>query len=156
MRFDVPGYGVLNVDHVVCDYNGTLALDGRLLDGVKQALNRLAGKVAVHVITADTHGSVAEQMRDVDCEIVVIGTQDQDRDKRDFIRSLDSDTVVAIGNGRNDESMLREAGLGIALVQEEGAFTRTVLASDIICRSAADALALLENPARLTATLRNR
>ena len=156
MRLDVPGHGEIVVEHIVCDYNGTLALDGRLLEGVKETLNRLAGQVTVHVITADTHGSVRDQLRGVDCEIVVIGREDQVRDKRDFVRSLGAETVAALGNGRNDEAMLREAGLGICLILEEGAFTRTVLASDIVCRSAADALALLENPNRLIATLRNR
>ena len=155
MRIDVPGYGVLSVEHLVCDYNGTLALDGRLLDGIQEILNRLARQVTVHVITADTHGSVREQLEGVDCKIVVIGQKDQAGEKRDFVRSLDATTVVALGNGRNDEAMLREAGLGICLVLEEGAFTRSVLASDVVCRSAADALILLENPNRLIATLRN-
>jgi soluble P-type ATPase len=156
MRIDVPGYGVLEVAHLVCDFNGTLALDGRLMDGVQQILNRLARQISVHVITADTHGSVREQLKDVDCEIVVIGQEDQARDKRDFARSLNSGTVVALGNGRNDEAMLQEAGLGICLVLEEGAFTRSLLAADVVCRSVVDALALLENPNRLIATLRNQ
>ena len=155
MRIEVPGYGALSVEHLVCDFNGTLALDGRLIDGVQETLNRLARQVAIHVITADTHGSVRDQLKDVDCEIVVIGQEDQARDKHDFVRSLGAATVVALGNGRNDEAMLREAGLGICLVLEEGAFTRSVMASDIVCRSVADALALLENPNRLIATLRN-
>lgn len=156
MRIDVPGYGELEVAHLVCDFNGTLALDGRLIDGVQQALNRLARQLSVHVITADTHGSVREQLKGVDCEIVVIGQEDQARDKRDFARSLNSETVVALGNGRNDEAMLQEAGLGICLVLEEGAFTRSLLAADVVCRSVVDALALLENPNRLIATLRNQ
>ncbi len=156
MRFDIPGHGMLNVDHIVCDYNGTLALDGHLLEGVEAGLNRLAEQVTVHVITADTHGSVRQQLTNVNCAIVVIGQKAQDREKRDFVRKLGNDAVVAIGNGRNDELMLREAALGIVLIQTEGAFTRTVMASDIICQSIVDALALFENPDRLIATLRNQ
>lgn len=156
MLFDIPGHGMLNVDHIVCDYNGTLALDGHLLEGIKEGLNRLAEQVTVHVITADTHGSARQQLADVNCALVVIGQKAQDKEKRDFVRKLGSDTVVALGNGRNDDLMLREAALGIALIQTEGAFTRTVMASDIVCQSMVDALALFENPDRLIATLRNQ
>ena len=38
------------------DYNGTLAVDGHLLGGVKKALTALSGKINVHVLTADTFG----------------------------------------------------------------------------------------------------
>ena len=30
----IPGFGRLALEHLVCDYNGTLARDGVLLDGV--------------------------------------------------------------------------------------------------------------------------
>ena len=156
MRIDVPGHGELSLDHLVLDYNGTLALDGRLKPGVADALNRLASHLSVHVITADTHGSVRREMEAVRCAVAVIGCEDQNREKRDFVRALGSASVAAIGNGRNDELMLGEAALGICLVQEEGAFARTLMAADVVCPSILDALALLENPGRLIATLRNR
>ena len=37
-----PGFGDLHLSHLVCDYNGTLALDGTLLPGVADALRDLA------------------------------------------------------------------------------------------------------------------
>jgi soluble P-type ATPase len=51
--------------------------------------------------------------------------------------------------------MLKEAVLGIAVVLGEGAFGQTLLAADVVCTSILDALALLEHPLRLTATLRS-
>lgn len=155
MQFDIPGFGVLDVLHIVCDYNGTLARDGELLPGVIDAINRLARQVTVHVITADTHGSAHDQLADATCSLHIIGNKDQEWDKLDFVRTLGILHVAAIGNGRNDKGMLEEAALSIGLIQAEGAFTRTIMAADIVCTSITDAFALFEKPARLTATLRN-
>jgi soluble P-type ATPase len=51
--------------------------------------------------------------------------------------------------------MLKEAALGIAVIQEEGGAIKTLLAADIVMRSILDALDLLLHPLRLTATLRS-
>ena len=51
---EIPGRRMLCLEHLVCDYNGTLALDGDLLPGVRESLVALAMRVQVHVIIADT------------------------------------------------------------------------------------------------------
>jgi soluble P-type ATPase len=61
---------------------------------------------------------------------------------------------VAVGNGRNDVLMLRAAALGIVVVGPEGASARAVEAADVVAGSMPHALALLAEPAMLTATLR--
>ena len=38
LTISIPGFRVLELEHLVCDYNGTLACDGHLLDGVKERL----------------------------------------------------------------------------------------------------------------------
>jgi soluble P-type ATPase len=63
--------------------------------------------------------------------------------------------TVCIGNGRNDRLMLEEAGLGIAVVQREGAAVPTVLAADVLAPDILAALDLLTHPLRLLATLRS-
>jgi soluble P-type ATPase len=62
---------------------------------------------------------------------------------------------VSIGNGRNDQLMLKASALGIAVILAEGIAAETLLASDVVCTSIIDALDLLRNPLRLTATLRS-
>ena len=62
---------------------------------------------------------------------------------------------MAIGNGRNDILMLKEALLGIGIVQMEGASTAIFGAADLLCTSIINALNLLLHPTRLQATLRN-
>jgi soluble P-type ATPase len=46
----IPGYKTLQFKHLVLDYNGTLAVDGELLPGVKEALKGLSEELQVHIM----------------------------------------------------------------------------------------------------------
>jgi soluble P-type ATPase len=63
--------------------------------------------------------------------------------------------TVAVGNGRNDRLMLKQAVLGIAVLGEEGTATAALMAADIVVRDVFSALELLRHPQRLIATLRS-
>jgi soluble P-type ATPase len=152
--YEIPGIEKLELEHVVLDYNGTVAVDGVLIPGVREILNRLSEKVAVHVITADTFGSAAKSLENVKCRIHIKPEGDQDRAKFDYVVSLGAEKTAAIGNGRNDILMLEKARLGICVILREGAFSGALIKSDIVCRDIIDALSLFENPLRLKATLR--
>jgi len=97
---------------------------------------------------------VREELAGVGCKVVVLKERDQVRAKGEYVLSLGAEHVVGIGNGRNDRLMLKEAELGIALVQGEGAAVETVLAADMVCGSILDGLDLLIHPTRLVAGLR--
>ncbi len=154
MKVEIPGYGKLDIRHMVFDFNGTLADGGRLIPGAADLMNELSSLMELHVITADTFGTVAEEMNGVNCTVVKIDSADQARQKMDFILSLGKEYTAAAGNGNNDRLMLMEARLGISVIQNEGAFSSTVTASDIICTSVIDVMRLFTEPARLIATLR--
>lgn len=151
----IPGYKTLQLSQLVLDFNGTLACDGRLLEGVAERLNVLAPEMKIHVVTADTFGTVRQQLAEIPCDVVVLPVENQDIAKRNFVGQLDADATVAVGNGRNDRLMLKAAALGIAVVQEEGAAAETVIAADIVCPDILSALDLLDHPKRLIATLRS-
>ena len=57
-------------------------------------------------------------------------------------------------NGRNDALMLKNAVIGIGLMQKEGISKETLLNSDIIFYDINDALDAILNPKRLIASLR--
>lgn len=154
LNIDVPGWNRLVLEHLVLDFNGTLALDGKLLPGVRERLDGLAPALKIHVLTADTFGSVQDQMRGIACAASVIPASEQARAKAAYVEALGPSGCVAVGNGRNDALMLEAAALGIALLQEEGAAPGTLAAADVVCRSIRDALDLLAHPLRLAATLR--
>ncbi len=151
----IPGFARLELHHLVLDYNGTLAFDGRLLPKVSRVLRTLAGQIRIHVVTADTFGLAARQLARLPVTLQVLPMESQADRKRDFVAKLGRATVVAIGNGRNDRKMVRTAALGIAVIQHEGAAAETLAAADVVSTSIIDALQLLQNPKRLTATLRS-
>ena len=151
----VPGWKTLQLAHLVLDYNGTIALDGRLIDGVKPRLTALTASLTVHILTADTFGSVREALAGLPCQLAVIPPDQQAEAKLDYVVELGPETCACIGNGRNDRLMLKEAALGIALVQAEGAAAEALLAADVVSGSILEAFDLLCRPLRLTATLRS-
>lgn len=151
----IPGFGTLTLDHLVLDYNGTLAVDGLLLPGVKSALNTLAAELAIHVVTADTFGKAADGLEGVNCRLTVLEAGRQDQAKVNFVNGLGADRTASIGNGRNDALMLATAALGIAVILGEGASMVSLHAADIVCTDIVSALELLMHPLRLTATLRS-
>ena len=54
---EIPGFAKFHFAHLVLDVNGTIAKDGQLLDGVAELLAQLQPKLAIHLVTADTHGN---------------------------------------------------------------------------------------------------
>jgi soluble P-type ATPase len=152
---EIPGRGQLEIAHLVLDLNGTLAVDGLVAIGVVERLQALSPMVQVHVVTADTFGTAA-RLQDLGVRVQVLEPGDQVEAKAAFVRALGAAHTIAIGNGSNDEGMVREAAVGIAIVGHEGACARTVFAADIVATSAEDALDLLLIPKRLIATLRAR
>jgi soluble P-type ATPase len=154
IHLDIPDFGQLNLDYLVLDFNGTLAVNGRLLPGVADQLNGLAEKLEIVVLTADTFGSAHTALVDVRCDLAVLPPGNQTVGKRDVVRRFGVERCVCVGNGRNDRLMLQDAALGIAVMQAEGTAVDTLMAADIVIPSIVDALALLTSPRRLTATLR--
>jgi len=155
IEIEIPGSTNLQIGHLVLDYNGTLALDGELLEGVIERMERLLPHLQMHVITADTHGTVKMKLKGLPCSLHIIGPREQDRQKDAYVRSLGAEKVAAIGNGRNDCLMLKTAALGFALIQEEGGSVTAILQADIVCTDILNAFDLLLKPSRLKATLRN-
>ena len=155
LEIKIPGHGILNLSHLILDYNGTIACDGYLLQGVKERLADLSTSLDVHVLTADTFGSVRKALSDVSCHVEIIPIENQAQAKLDYVQLLGLQNCVCMGNGRNDRLMLKNAALGVAVVQAEGGAADAILAADIVVGNILDALDLLRHPLRLTATLRS-
>lgn len=154
LQIDIPDFAPLRLEHLVLDYNGTLALDGELLPGVKERLERLALQLAIHVVTGDTFGKARSGLAGVACEVSILPPHAQSEAKRAYVERLGTSACVSIGNGRNDRLMLEAAALAIAVAQREGAYAETLMAADVVTPSIHDALDLLIHPQRLVATLR--
>jgi soluble P-type ATPase len=155
LEVDIPGYASLRLKHLVLDYNGTLAVDGALLPGVRRRMRALSRVLEIHVVTADTFGSVRAALKGLPCRVSVLPARGQDRAKRAYVRRLAAARTACIGNGRNDRLMVEAAALGVAVLQGEGSAAATLAAADIVVPAVTDALDLLVKPLRLVASLRS-
>lgn len=155
IQVHVPGFGELSLSHLVLDYNGTLALDGELIPGVADLLQELSTHLTVHVITADTFGQARANLSSIPCNLTILGAENQDAAKKSFVEKVGAAHTVSIGNGRNDRLMLEISALGVAVIQEECAFSGTVISADVVSSNITHVLRLLLNPKRLIATLRS-
>jgi P-type E1-E2 ATPase len=154
IELTIPGRGELRLQHLVMDVNGTLALDGILLEGVARRLSSLRDRLNLHMVTADTHGqqSVIDQL--LNLSAVRIQRGNESAQKTEFVNSLGAESVVAIGQGANDAGMLKTAALGICILSTEGTAVDTLLAADLVTPDIQSALDLLDKPLRIIASLR--
>ncbi len=153
-KITIPNYATLQLQHIVLDYNGTIAEDGILKESVKIAINELSKSFTIHIITADTFGSVAKQSEDLKITLKILSSSEHTQEKADYLHELGAESCVGIGNGNNDKKMLQSAAIGIAVIGSEGCATQALLASDITCKCIEDALELLQKKRRMIATLR--
>jgi soluble P-type ATPase len=154
IELTIPGRGELHLQHLVTDVNGTLALDGILLEGVARRLGGLRDRLTLHLITADSHGqqSVIDHLLNVTA--VRLQRGEEAAQKAAYVHSLGADSVVAIGQGANDTGMLKAAALGICILSTEGTATEALLAADLVTPDIHSALELLDKPLRIIASLR--
>lgn len=156
IKISIPGRQfTLVLDTLLLDLNGTLAVDGILLEGVKERIEVLRDKVKIYLLTADTFGAARGIAEELDIELLKVGPEDGGQDKLDMLNTLQGENCAAVGNGYNDRLMLAAAGLSIAVIEGEGCSVKALQASDIAVRSINDALDLLINPLRTIATLRS-
>jgi P-type E1-E2 ATPase len=148
---DIPGRGRLELAHLGVDVNGTLTDRGTLIDGVSDRLARLASSLDVHLLSADTFGTLPAVSATLGLEAEAIATGEE---KAMLVAELDAERCAAIGNGANDAAMLAAAALGIAVLGPEGAAATALAAADVVCASIVDALELLLDERALAATLR--
>ena len=148
----VPGRADLALQTLLLDVNGTLTRGGELLHGVAPRIAALREVLEVRLLSADTFGTVdevARQLGGVGVTHVASGSE-----KAAVAANLGAETCAAVGNGANDEEMLRTVALGIAVVGPEGAAPATLASADIVTGSVLDALDLLAEPTAVAATLR--
>lgn len=154
IQFNIPGVGEYILEHLVMDVNGTLAVDGQLIEGVADKIASLREQLTVHLLTADTHGR--QTVIDQRLGLTAVRTKPggESLQKAEYVRGLGYERVAAIGQGSNDAEMLAVAQLGICVMSIEGVAKETLLASDLVAPTILSALELFEKPMRIVASLR--
>lgn len=154
IEINIPGRGLLRLEYLVTDVNGTLAIDGQLIEGVAQRIEHLKSKLTVHMLTADTHGKQVLIDQQLNLTAVRIQPGNESEQKADYVRRLGTEKVVALGQGANDAGMLREAALGICVLSLEGTASEAISSADLVVPDINTALDLLCKHVRIAASLR--
>ena len=147
----IPARPEIHLAHLVLDMNGTLTNRGVLLDGVEDRIANLRSTLEVHLVSADTFGTLEDVAATLQASSHRAGSGE---DKLRYLDQLGRERCAVIGNGTNDALVLKAAALGFVVIGPEGASAAAFLAADVVCRSAADAMDLLLDQKALWATLR--
>ena len=153
IELNIPGQGQIELEFLVCDVNGTLAVDGKLQDGLVRGFSTLKDRLDIHLLTADLHGKQEIIDRQLNLEAVRIQPGEEAQQKAAYIEQIGASRVVAIGQGANDANMLKVARIGICVFSPEGVAVETLLAADLVVSDFNSAFELLEKPLRLVASL---
>ena len=154
IEITIPGKRNYTIENLILDLNGTIALDGTIIKGVRKKLALLSQKLDVIVVTADTNKNAERLLRDLPVTVYTIEEAEENNQKLGVALQKGKNNTISIGNGCNDVSMLRESAIGICTVGGEGASAEAMIASDLVIPTINDALDLLLKPHRLKATLR--
>lgn len=149
----IPGREELILNHLILDYNGTIAEDGEIIEGIRPRLAELAKELSIYVITADTHGTAAKKCEGLPLQVLTFPTTEVGKIKADEADKMEGG-VITIGNGFNDIQMSDAADLSICVIGREGCCGALLAHTDVVVTSIEDALDLLLKTGRLRATLR--
>ena len=153
LTIKIPGREELPLNHLILDYNGTIAEDGYIIEGIAPKLEQLSKLLKIYVITADTHGTAAQRCDGLPLEVKTFPTTQVGAIKAREAEGL-SGGVACIGNGFNDIPMSDVCDLSICVIGPEGCCGALLSHADVVVRSIHDALDLLLKTDRLRATLR--
>ncbi len=153
LRIDIPRWGSVDIENIVIDLNGTLATDGKIPLEVKEKIGALSHLAKIYILTADPQRPAHEEILGMKAEVIKVLGEDSKQGKLDFLRTINPEMTVAIGNGNNDQLILKEAAFGIAVLGDEGVSVSAIQSADILVKNIQSALDLFLKPRRLITTL---
>lgn len=152
MKYNPVGVGEIELDTIILDLNGTLAVNGKLVDGVKERLSKLKELgYTIYLFTGDQRGNAALLAAEIG---IVLQKATSSDEKEELSLKLNSEKTVAIGNARIDIGTFKHSKVRIATVQAEGIHVEILKHVDILTTSINDALDILINPDTFNATMR--
>ncbi|WP_214399489.1 HAD family hydrolase [Methanocaldococcus lauensis] len=147
---------------IILDLNGTIATDGVIKDSTKEKIKELCKNYQIFILSADTFGTLKYIERELGVKGIKIDKEKFKSEKiakneilKEIREKYKNEKIVAFGNGANDELLLKNADLGICVLGDEGAWTKTLLNADIVVKDIDNGLDLILKEKRLKATMRD-
>lgn len=153
--YEIPGRDNIEVQNIVFDYNGTIAVNGKLINGAMELINKLSEYVNIYILTADTYGTVEKECIGINGKVLTFPKENAGQSKKEIVKDLGGERTICLGNGFNDIPMFEESVLSLAIIEEEGTSGKLLAKADIVTRSIFEALTILLNRNMIKATLRN-
>lgn len=153
--YEVPGRNDIEIKNIVFDYNGTIAVNGKILKGVKELLLNFKDDIDIYILTADTYGTVKKECINLDAKVLTFPKENTSEFKKKIVKELNGKKTICVGNGFNDVSMFEEAAISIAVIEGEGASGYLLRHADIVTRSILEAIEIILNKDKIKAVLRN-
>ncbi|TCO73797.1 HAD family hydrolase [Marinisporobacter balticus] len=155
LKLEIPGRAGVEIENVVFDYNGTLAVDGEMSQSIKEMLMKIKNNFNVYILTADTYGTVKEACKDLDVNIKTFPHENVGICKSEIVKNLGKEKTICVGNGYNDIIMIQESVISMGIIGKEGCCGKLLCHCDIVVNAIEDVFDLLLHPNRIKATLRN-
>ena len=153
LTIERPGQESLQIEFILIDFEGTLASDRRVHPKAKDKINLLSKRTKIYVLTKGEKEVVEETLKKVKAEVIFLKESESSSQKLEWLEQSGDHRTVAIGNGADDASLLKKAGLGICVVGKEGAAGEALREADVVFTDILDALDFLLKPLRQKATL---
>src|SRR5699024_4615301 len=135
----------IKIENIVFDYNGTIAVNGKLANGVSQLINILSKYANIYILTADTYGTVEKECMDIEGKVLTFPLGNAGDFKREIVKNLGGEKTLCVGNGYNDILMFEESALSIGIIEAEGASGKLLTKADIVARDIIDGINIILN-----------
>lgn len=153
MLYTLTNQAPLEINTIIIDLNGTLAVNGKVATDVKERINSLQNDYGFQIVllSGDQRGNGSQIAEELGIKFHKAKSQ---AEKEQICLEYDCDKLAAIGNARIDIGTFKQAKLAIATLQGEGIHTAIIPHIDIIVPSIANALDLFLDPDTLKATMK--
>ena len=148
-----PGMESLDIHFVLIDFEGTLAMDGRVHPKAKDKVNLLSKRATITILTKSNREKVEETLKKMKVEILYVTEEDSSQQKLNVLQRLGPHQTAVIGNGLDDVRIMEQAGLGLCVIGKEGSSAEAMVKADLVVTNVLDALDFLLKPLRQRATL---
>jgi len=152
MIFNIPEGEPIEINTIVLDLNGTLAVKGIVAEKTKLLIRELKNlDYKVVLISGDIRGNAKTIANELEIELL-LGKNSAEKALR--MQSFSKENTAAIGNARIDIGTFENSILSVATLQSEGIHTGILKHVDIIVPSIDDALNLFIEKKSIEGTLR--
>ena len=152
MEYKPIGAQKYKLDTLFLDLNGTVALNGVMVDGVAQRIAKLKDLgYKVVLLSGDLNGNATQIAEKLAIDFVKATSTEE---KAEVVARYDKKRVAAIGNARIDIGMFENAEFSIVTLQSEGIQAKILNYADVVVNSINDALDLLIDRSIFEATMR--